>query len=361
MFARRRAIWQAAVIWGHCDMRVIGWDVGGAHLKAALAEDGRILGVVQLACPLWLGMQHLETALAAAKAELGPADRHAATMTGELADIFADRTAGVAAIAAVLGAACQPGPLQIYTPHGLVDWGEAERQAAQVASANWHATAALVGRFMPDALLIDIGSTTTDLVPVSDGFARPSGMTDAARLASGELVYTGLTRTSLMAVSRCAPFAGGWTPLACEHFATMADVHRILGELPQKSDLHPSADGRDKSVAASRSRLARMVGRDAGDAPEAAWHNLAAWFAEAQLRAVTDAAMLVQSRAAVMPAAPVVAAGAGRHLAARLAARLGRPCVDFADLPLAAAGDRAKLAICAPAVAMALLPDSRAD
>jgi probable H4MPT-linked C1 transfer pathway protein len=338
-------------------MRVIGWDIGGAHLKAALAEDGRILRVVQLACPLWLGVQHLEAALASAKAELGQADRHAATMTGELADIFADRATGVTRIAATLAAACLPTKLRIYTPQNFVAWDEAGRHAENVASANWHATAAWLGRCIPDALLVDMGSTTTDLIAVSKGIPRPSGMTDAARLASGELVYTGLTRTSLMAVSRRAPFAGSWTPLACEHFATMADIHRILGELPERSDLHASADGRDKSVAASCSRLARMVGRDAGDAPEAAWRELAAWFAETQLRAIADAAMLVQSQNGFSRDVPVVAAGTGRHVAARLAARLGRPCVEFADLPLAAAVDRAMLATCAPAVAMALLPD----
>ena len=75
---------------------------------------------------------------------------------------------------------------------------------------------------------------------------------------------------SRAAVARRAPFRGAWTGLMKEHFATMADVHRILGDLPDGADLHAAADGRERSVPASRARLARMVGADAADTTEAA-------------------------------------------------------------------------------------------
>ena len=79
---------------------------------------------------------------------------------------------------------------------------------------------------------------------------------------TGELVYTGLVRSFVMAIAERAPFAGRWSPLINENFATMADVHRILGTLPEGADQMATADGRAKTVAASRARLARMVGRD---------------------------------------------------------------------------------------------------
>ncbi len=42
-----------------------GWDVGGAHLKfAALAADGTVNDVRQIACPLWQGPEMLQNALA---------------------------------------------------------------------------------------------------------------------------------------------------------------------------------------------------------------------------------------------------------------------------------------------------------
>ena len=330
-------------------MRVIGWDVGGAHLKAALWQDGEVRQAVQLACPLWQGMDRLREALGEAAARLGPAERHAATMTGELADVFDSRAEGVASIVAALVG--QLGPdLRLYAgAHGFVAPEEAAGCADAVASANWHATATLAARFVPDGLMIDMGSTTTDIVPLSGGTVAARGYTDAERLACGELVYTGLVRTPAMALADRAPFAGAWTTLAAEHFATTADVHRLLDDLPEGADLLPTADGRGRSAAASRGRLARMVGRDAADAGEAAWRDLAAWFAEQQLRRLEDAARLVLS--AGICGRHVVAAGVGHAVVARLAARLGCGCTMFSGLvpggPMADA--------CAPAAAMAIL------
>ncbi len=349
-------------------LSVIGWDVGGAHVKAARVDGGRVTGVVQLPCPLWLGTERLEEAIATARARLGPADRHAATMTGELADVFATRADGVTAITAALARALTPVPLLIYGGRvGFLDPAAAPAHAADIASANWHASAALAARFVPDALFVDIGSTTTDLVPIAGGEVRALGYSDAERLACGELVYTGLTRSFVMSLCRAAPVGGAWIPLACEHFATSADVYRILGELPEAADQLPAADGREKSSAASRARLARMVGRDAADLADAEWRALAAWFAEAQLRLITDAAMLVLSRARLAASAPVIAAGAGRHLALRLADRLGRRSTEFAGLAAADAqstgsqtdegGCSEWVGVCAPAVAVALLAD----
>lgn len=331
---------------------VIGWDVGGAHLKGARAEDGRITAVVQVPSRLWLGLAELETALTEARSRLGEADRHAATMTGELADVFADRAEGVSALAGFLSERLRP--LRLYG--GRAGWLEPARAAQHVtdiASANWHASATLAARAVPDGLLVDIGSTTTDLIPIRTGRVGAAGYTDGERLACGELVYTGLARSFVMALAPRAPFAGSWTTLACEHFATSADVYRVLGELPEEADLMPTADGRDKSPAASRARLARMVGRDVADAPERHWRALATWFAERQLRRLADAVMLIASRGTLPDAAPVVAAGIGRHVVERLAQRLRRPCIAFAEI----AGDARRVALghCAPAAAVALL------
>lgn len=327
---------------------IIGWDVGGAHLKAARAEDGQVIGVVQLPCPLWLGLDRLRAALAEAAAQLGAADRHAATMTGELADVFASRAEGVGAITAALAAAVGTDRLAIWAgPDGFIPPDRVQTHVACIASANWHATASLAARAAPDALLVDIGSTTTDLVPIVRGRLAARGGSDAERLACGELVYTGITRSFVMALAERVPFAGAWTPLACEYFASAADVYRVLDELPDGADLLPAADGRAKTVAASMARLARMVGRDAADAPPAAWRALAAFLAEAQLRRIADATALVLSRARLPEDAPVLGCGAGEYLACRLAARLGRRYRALFDDPTAAT--------CAPAVAMALL------
>jgi probable H4MPT-linked C1 transfer pathway protein len=202
---------------------------------------------------------------------------------------------------------------------------------------------------------MDMGSTTTDIIPVIGGVVASRGYTDAERLASGELVYTGLVRSFLMATESRAPFAGQWTGLIHENFANMADVHRILGTLPDDADQMMTADGRPKTAAASRARLARMVGRDAGDADDAAWQALARWFAEAQVRAVTDGAMLVLSQGGLAPEVPIVAAGAGAAVLREVAQRLSRECVDFDRVLDVAPEARAGASSCAPAAAVAML------
>jgi probable H4MPT-linked C1 transfer pathway protein len=337
--------------------KVIGWDIGGAHVKAACVDGGRVTGVRQLPCPLWLGADRLPPALETLRSAFGPADLHVATMTGELADIFPDRRTGVLAITDALEQALPTGRLRLYAGRrGIIAPGAVATHVEDVASANWHASAALAARY-GDGLFVDIGSTTTDIIPLSGGVVRARGYSDAERLESGELVYTGMTRSFVMALAPRAPFAGRWTALAAEYFASAADVHRILGTLNEEADQMDTADGRPKTVAASRARLARMIGRDAGDATDADWDRLAAWFSEAQLRQVHDGALLVLSGAGLAPEAPVIAAGVGVSIVRRLAERLGRRCVTFASLfgEVASADGVDWADACAPAVAVGLL------
>jgi uncharacterized hydantoinase/oxoprolinase family protein len=158
-----------------------------------------------------------------------------------------------------------------------------------------------------------------------------------------------------MSIANRAPFRGTWTALVNENFANMADVQRILGTLPDDADQMATADGRPKSVEASQSRLARMVGCDAETEHVSNWHRLAHWFAEQQIRSVIDGAMLVLSASKLSADAPVVGAGIGIKVAREIARRLGRDYIDF-DMTinvLPDAGDRPLH--CAPACAVALL------
>jgi (4-(4-[2-(gamma-L-glutamylamino)ethyl]phenoxymethyl)furan-2-yl)methanamine synthase len=333
---------------------VIGWDIGGVHLKAARAEDGRVTKVAQYASPLRFGTERLFQAFAEAKKDLGRAERHVVTMTGELADTFASRAEGVEHLADL--AASELGNVLIYAgPAGYVRPQDTREHYADIASANWHACATLIARKCRHALLIDLGSTTTDIVPIVQGKTVARGYTDAQRLAAGELVYTGMVRGFVMAAADRAPFHGAWTPLVNENFATMADVHRILGTLPPDADLMPTADGRPKAIDASRARLARMLGSDASDANDETWTLIARWFAEAQTRAICDAAHLVLSAATLPGSATIVAAGIGRNVVNEIARRLSYACIGFDDLCDVVAEARAAACYCAPAVSLAVL------
>lgn len=337
--------------------RTLGWDVGGAHLKAVLAERGEIVKVWQEATPLWKGLEPLGASLGAILAAAGPVDRHAVTMTGELSDIFPDRREGVAALTGVLSERIG-GAFELYAGEaGFVKPATIGENTGRIASANWHASARLTALRIEDALFLDMGSTTTDIVPVTKGAVCSRSRSDAGRLIAGELVYQGYTRTALMAVAGEVFFAGHATPTMAELFATMADVQRVLGILDEADDQHAAADNKEKTVEASRSRLARMIGRDASEASAAAFEGLAANFAEAQIRRLHDAALMVLSRGDLKDDAPVVVAGSGRPVLKRLAARLDRGVVDFTDLIDCRSDIRDAACRAAPAAALALLAD----
>lgn len=341
------------------DATLIGWDIGGAHVKAARIDGGGVSGVVQVACPLWQGLDKLDAAVAEALTALGAAPRHALTMTGEMTDLFDARADGVAGIAQRMRTALA-GEITLYA--GRAGWAEvddARVRADDIASANWLATAAWIATRLPQALLADVGSTTSDLIVIDGGVATTS-RSDADRLISGELVYAGVVRTPLMALAPAVDFKGRRHRLMAEYFATTADVWRLLGELPEHADQYPAADGGAKTAEASARRLARMVGRDLAEGSMEDWRALASAFAGAQLGALIDACRALPGIAALAPDAPVVCAGAGRFVAARLARALGRPAVTLGELLTdLAPGCADEATTCAPAVAVALLTEAR--
>jgi probable H4MPT-linked C1 transfer pathway protein len=333
---------------------VIGWDLGGAHLKAARLRHGLVDQVIQVPCALWRGLDQLHAALDQAVARLGPAPLHAATMTGEMVDLFPSREVGVRSLIAELRERFGGADLRIFAGDArLRTADEALASPERVASANWLASALLVARLRPDALFVDVGSTTTDVVPIRAGEVRVQGRSDATRLVTGELVYSGVVRTPVMAMADRVPFGGEQVPLVAEWFAAAADVYRLTGQLPDGADQHPTADNADKSVAASARRLARMLGRDAESAEHERWRELAVWLAAEQSRRIRSAAERVLAREPVAAGAPVVAAGVGRFLVPAIAGALGREVLEFGALPAVAAGLADRASDCAPAVAVA--------
>ena len=365
---------------------VIGWDIGGAHVKASLLVGGRIADIVQWPTPMWQGLEHLDRAVAAIRArwpQFGAA-HHAVTMTAEMADLFPNREAGVLAIASRVGE--QLGA-QVRFFAGEAGWAKLDAVAEHweaIASANWLATARMVALRHPDALLVDIGSTTTDLIPIAAGQPAPVGRSDAARLASGELVYLGVVRTPLCALARRIPFDGTYINVMNEFFATTADIFRLTGELDPEHDQYPPADGGSKDTAATCQRLARMIGRDARDATEADWREFAGHWRRAMTAEIARNVSRVEPRIAAARTSPptaesdrpadsitrgtdagqasadatratIVGAGCGLFLAHSLAQRLGRPFLPFAALIDADPACRKWVATCAPSVAVAVL------
>lgn len=342
---------------------LIGWDVGGAHVKACLLRAGRVVDVAQWPCPLWQGLEHLAHALdaAAARWPQAGAARHALTMTGEMADLFADREDGVRRIAAAV-AARWPQLRCFAGDDGWLDAREAGAHWAAVASANWLATARHAAQCLDSGVLVDIGSTTTDFIAFRRGEVLATARSDAQRLASGELVYHGVVRTPLCALAPRVGWRGQTLNVMNEFFATSADVYRLTGELDPAHDQQPAADGGAKDLAATRQRLARMIGLDARDGTPADWLSLAHGWRAAQVAELGGQLRRVVEAHALGDGAVAVAAGCGAFLVPDVLAAAGGALhrvlpygsgvARLAEPGLAAWGQ-----VCAPCVAVAALLD----
>jgi probable H4MPT-linked C1 transfer pathway protein len=224
-----------------------------------------------------------------------------------------------------------------------------------VASANWLATARWIATRVENVVLIDIGSTTTDIIPIVGGEVAAFAASDAGRLSTGELVYQGVVRTPLCGVAHRIEFAGASVNVMNEWFATTADIYRLTGELDPSYDAHPSADQGPKTQSASRVRLARMIGRDAHEATDIEWLGFAQRWRALQLREIGANLARVIAAHPRLAAAPLVGAGCGRFLVTALAREEARGYIDFGALAGVPDSCEGWAATCAPSVAVALL------
>ncbi|MHA1517796.1 MAG: hydantoinase/oxoprolinase family protein [Alphaproteobacteria bacterium] len=335
--------------------RTYGWDVGGANVKLVQAKDGRIVAVAQVPCPRIADPEKFNEAVDAALALYTAPGYHAVTMTGELSDVFPSRAVGVAYLTGLMSETTGEDTLFYSRTDGLIGAEQLREAWQSIASANWHASATFAATREAQGLFVDIGTTTTDLIPLKDGSPRADGQTDGERMTEGELIYAGVVRTPVMAVAQEAPFKGRMQGIAGERFATMADVYRLTGELPDDADPYDTADGRSKSLDESASRLARILGRDADEAEFIAWKALAHFLGHRQLDRIAANAELLIGREALPQDAPIIGAGCGRFLAVQLAARLERSYRDFAELIEGEDDVREAAATSAPAASLALL------
>src|SRR5687768_2332203 len=120
----------------------IGWDVGGANLKAVRLEGGDLVRTAELPFEVWRAAGALPEALRRVLDELGGAPRHAVTMTAELADCFRTKRQGVAAVIDAVEDVLGGAEVRVYSVRGeLLPPDRARRAAFSVAGANWHAAA----------------------------------------------------------------------------------------------------------------------------------------------------------------------------------------------------------------------------
>ncbi len=329
---------------GAAPSNVVGVDIGGANLKYYASANGQ---AVSKRFPMWLRSATLAETLTVDLACFPTIDSLAVTMTGELADCFEDRSVGVRTIVdQVVVAASRLGIADVgfYGTDGAFHSAPAAKSMVDiVAAANWHALATLVAsQFESATTVIDIGSTTTDIIPISAGRVTTSATSDHQRLIEGSLVYVGCRRTPVCALIGRLHFAGQACPVINELFATIDDARLLMetsGEDPQDLD---TADKRPRTIECAANRIARMIGLDRRTVSIDQAKGLASQIVEAAAARIAAAFQRIH-----LPG-PVVVAGHGADLL-----RL-HPAVQI-DRLSDQLGDAASR--CAPSYAVALLYD----
>jgi len=329
---------------------IMGWDVGGVNLKGARLMAGAPPKVALEPFELQRAPACLSSTLAAVAQALGcnAEDHHAVTMTAELSQFFRTKREGVDFVLDAVEACFASDRVHVFGTDGRFrPVAEARLHPLRVAAANWLATAQLVAQAAESCLLVDIGSTTTDIIPIVSGEVMATGRTDPERLASGELVYTGALRTPTEAVARMVPFRGEPAGVSAEGFATLGDVHLWLGALRPEQYVAPTPDGRPATRAYAGERLARVLCGDREMLSDAELDAVARALADAQVASVTASIERVRARHPEITTAVVT--GLGDFIAADAARQAGLAVTRLAER----LGESA--ALVAPAAAVATL------
>jgi probable H4MPT-linked C1 transfer pathway protein len=315
---------------------IVGWDIGGVNVKAArLTWNPSETKTVQVAvCPfeIWRAKDRLPDVLHTVIAQLSieTPGIMAVTMTAELSDVFATKREGVWYVADKLLATFPDSASYALDLSGkFAPLAEAQLRPLDFAAANWLATACFVAKSYPNCLLIDVGTTTTDIIPIREGQVACQGRTDMDRLMAGELVYTGAVRTHLASIVHNVPVRGRACPVSSEYFAISGDVHLILGHLRPDDYVFPTPDGRAPTVESARQRLARLVCADAETLSSTEIDEMARYVYQQQIKQINMAILQVRSRLAQRADLPILITGSGAFLAAEAGRQLGLPVLEW--------------------------------
>ncbi len=238
-------------------MKIIGWDIGGAHIKAIKIDfKKKNVKKEQIYSPVWKNISYLKKSIKLLKKKLGKSDFHAVTMTAELSDIFFNRYVGTKYIINLTSKLFSKNNVYFYNyKKNFLKKKNAIKETSSINSMNWHASANLLSKYISNCLLIDIGSTTTDIIPIKNGKIVSKGSNDSKRLKNKELLYLGALRTPITALEK-------HKNIIYEDFSNVADIYRILGKIPKKLDKIPTQDNKKKDKHSSARRLARVYGQD---------------------------------------------------------------------------------------------------
>ncbi len=297
-------------------MKVLTFDIGGANTKRLTldSDTGEIKSEIHY-FPFWQKKEEFPAFLQGLR---GDSDRVGITMTAELSDAFASKEEGVRYIMEVCEEVFE-GPLYLSLGGALIKAGDI-KNSLDLAAANWIASIHYLEKEFSEGLLVDCGSTTTDVIPF--GRSGKYGRTDLERLKSGQLVYTGILRTPVNAVVDAVPLDGEMVSISSEYFAITADIHNVLGVIDTDSYSCETPDGKGKGRTESMRRISRLLCADFEEIGEKAIVDICEYVHEKQVGRIAAALKRQGQKNAYI-------CGAGKILAEKACTRAGFEVTDL--------------------------------
>jgi probable H4MPT-linked C1 transfer pathway protein len=300
----------------------IGIDVGGANTKI-VTSDGVVNSVY---APLWKNKTILYD-LVSEYAAVSGLEAVGAVMTGELCDCFMTRREGVLHIKEALSAVFKE--IKFFNSNcTFKDSTEVDKAPLSFASTNWLASSKLISEQYEDTIFVDLGSTTTDVIPIVGG-AIKAGRTDLKRLKNGELIYSGVQRTNAATLLKSVKI-GEECRVSSELFAITADAYLVLGYITEDDYSCESPDSyafmdreeAEKSRVSAMRRLARLVCSDLEEIGEDNAVSIAAQVMRAQVDELVASLKRIKAKYLLEQ---VVSAGIGDFIVKEAADSLNIP------------------------------------
>lgn len=284
-------------------MKFIGLDIGGANTDCVIIEFDKKFNLINIRqdkyyLPFWSEHAKLPECInhLIGKDKI---DVACVSITAELADCYSTKREGIIDITNMVHDTLKDSILKFVTFNGLKDYKYVQENPLSAAAANWIGTLESIKHIKDTCIFMDMGTTTTDIIPIKDGININTGFSDTERLASGELVYTGLLRSNLTSLARKVPVNGVMTRISSELFAITADIHNILGHISEAEYTCNTPDGKDKDVQSSKIRLAHLVCGDIETINDDNLILIAEYLYHKQIQEVEDALSQVISKTGI--------------------------------------------------------------
>jgi probable H4MPT-linked C1 transfer pathway protein len=254
----------------------MGLDIGGANTKAALLnlQDKKVIESFSYIeyFPFWeKTLKQFPEMLVRLKQhlienntfQLEDIEYYAITITAELSDAFQTKREGIHTILDALESVFGKYKLKFINNEAkFIDFDRVKANYSSISAANWASTALFLGKYIPQCILIDAGSTTIDIIPILDSVPVPQGNDDISRLINHELIYTGGLRATIPSITHHVPYKNKKIRVSFEKFALISDVHRILNNISEDEYINDTADNRSKSLENCYARLSRVICMD---------------------------------------------------------------------------------------------------